>query len=268
MIRLLLTVSVGLFIHLTSVLAQVSVYTPNLSPVSTGQTIEIPVLVKNFQNIRGFQFAVKWDSTVLEFVEGKNFNLPNFSAANFGLFDITSGVLRVNWFESDTFGVDKADGTHIFKLKLKVIGANLSSSFIEFGDYPPTFPAEFTQRIAFSDQIIPFEPTSPGQIGVGFTIATHDIDGLRPTDFDIFPNPFSDRITVRLTDHFSSLKNCRIRLTDCTGRLLFEKNGADLNSDGMEIANLISYSKGIYFLTIQAEHGTFSTRLVRLADSE
>ena len=269
MIRLLLTVSVGLFLNLISAVSQVSIYTPNQSPVSTGQTLEIPILVKNFQNIVGIQFAVKWDSAVLDFVEVKSFNLPLLTLnSNFGLLETGLGKLRFNWYDSPAGGTTRADGAHLFKISLKVIGANLTSSTIEIDSIQPDFPIEIIQTGPNGVQEIFLEPTTPGQIGVGFTIATREIDGLQPPDFDVFPNPFSDRITVRPTANFSSLKNCRIRLTDCTGRLLVEKNGFDLTSDGMEIANLISYFKGIYFLTIQTERATFSTKLVKLADFE
>lgn len=265
MIRLLLTVTVGLFVQLATAFSQVSVYTPSQSPVSTGQTLEIPILVKNFQNIIGIQFAVKWDSTVLDFVEVKSFNLPALSLnSNFGLLETGLGNLRFNWYDSPSGGITKTDGDHLFKISLKVIGANLTSSFIKIDSIQPDFPIEIYQAGPNGSMEIMLQPTPPGQIGVGFTIATRDIDGLQLTDLYVFPNPFSDRITVRPTADFSSLKNCRIRLTDCMGRLLFEKNEADLTSDGMEIANLISYFKGIYFLTIQTERATFSTKVVKL----
>ena len=259
MSRLLLTAYVGVLILFSASrsFSQVEIYTPFQSPVSVGQTITVPVLVKGFQNIIGIQFATLWDSTVLKYQSVQNFNLPNVVLINFGLLDTSAGRIRFNWYDGQ---VTKTDGDYLFKIKLKVIGAVNSSTSIEFGSILPTFPVEIISNGPNGSTELQLIPHPAGQIGVGFTIATNEIPSGEPAAWRVFPNPFSEKITVQpvVESSFSNEKS-HVVLTDIAGRVVFETT---CEPAGMEIATDELGLKGIYFLTISDNQKSLTRKLV------
>jgi chitodextrinase len=91
-----------------------------------GQTITIPVRVKNFKDISGYQFALKWNKAILEFVDVKNLSFRN----RFGILKVKEGVLTSIWADNSGESVSLADGTQLFEITFKVVGtAGSSTSF-------------------------------------------------------------------------------------------------------------------------------------------
>ena len=65
-------------------------------------------------------------------------------------------------------------------------------------------------------------------------------------DFSIFPNPYSDNITVQISNSFN-LSDTKIFITNNLGQLLF----TFYPNNPSQLLNLSSLSSGMYFLTIQ-----------------
>lgn len=87
-----------------------------------GDTLHIPVSVKGFRNMLGFQFALKTDTGSVHIAGVSDFNLPFLSSANFLFSD---SVLNCSWSDLSLDGVNIPDTTVIF-----IINVVLDSSFM------------------------------------------------------------------------------------------------------------------------------------------
>lgn len=97
----------------------------NFPPGSTNQCVD--VTVENFTNVLGFQFPLRWDPTIIEFVEVTNLNpnLPTFTMANsIGDTRVDFGELSIAWADLNNFSqVSLTDGEVLFSICFNAIGA-------------------------------------------------------------------------------------------------------------------------------------------------
>ncbi|HPS27563.1 MAG TPA: cohesin domain-containing protein, partial [Bacteroidales bacterium] len=91
-----------------------------------GEIVEIPVTVKDFNNISGFQFTISWDAAVLEFMEVNNGSLN----MDYGTLQTENGKLTVLWATDDLNGLNISDGQAIFIIKLRAKGSAGQSSVV------------------------------------------------------------------------------------------------------------------------------------------
>jgi Secretion system C-terminal sorting domain/Cohesin domain len=263
MIRLYVMAAFGLVFMFSAHFSAAQLMTlnaPFISPVSTGSIISVPVRVKNFTNIDGMQFAVKWNPAVLKFQSVGNFNLPNLSeAANFHLDSTNFNLFRLTWASN---GQTLPDLSYIFKINFKVIGATGSFSDIIFTDDPTPVPLiiEITQQQGIMSPSIPFN-LEQGKVGVGFTIATENLPkNDEKTAFSVTPNPFSTNFFIK-SNHDISSENCQIELQNVAGKTVFQQNNTRIPAGGIEIATN-GLAHGIYFLIIRNSHFTDIKKLM------
>jgi hypothetical protein len=84
--------------------------------------------------------------------------------------------------------------------------------------------------------------------GASCTLSTED---LSVSDFNIFPNPSSNKITIQLNNN-SELK--RLSLYDNLGRFV--------KSHTSSVINVSDMSTGVYFLKIETNQGTSSKKVI------
>lgn len=97
-----------------------------------GEVVSVPVRVKDFNRIRGFQGTITWDSTVARYVTTSDFRLPNLALRNFNNATAANqGELRFNWIGPDT-AVTLADTSIIFSVNFRLRTATRTSSPVMF----------------------------------------------------------------------------------------------------------------------------------------
>ncbi len=237
--------------------AQVGFALPFINQANSGQVMNLPVTVSNFDSILSVQFVIRWDPEVLQFISVGTYSLPDLGDEDFGLTHTQdSGIFRLAWYAPDTFGVTEPDGYTIFKLKFKVIGPTLSGTEVYFTELPPITFFEVTQRGGNTYGFIDSTDIEPileqGFVAVGYTVAAGE-PAVRPAlNIDIAPNPFSERTQVVF--EVENAAPARVSITDATGRVLFEKS-MDLlpGRNGMEIERALLHDHGVYFLVLQSE---------------
>lgn len=102
----------------------------------TGETICVPMTVRDFKDVVGMQYSINFNTDVLEFVESKDFNLTGFSTASINSEHIgTSSALVVTWNSPSTDPITIADGTVIVNLCFR-IKASSGSSDLRFVSNP------------------------------------------------------------------------------------------------------------------------------------
>lgn len=98
----------------------------------------MPVTVHDFTNIVSMQYAMHWDSLVLQYQNTQSYNLPGMGALTFGGTP-SSGLQLVGWDDPNALGVTRANGTKIYDVCFKAIGPVGSSSLVKIDSigFPP-----------------------------------------------------------------------------------------------------------------------------------
>ncbi|HMQ46556.1 MAG TPA: gliding motility-associated C-terminal domain-containing protein [Saprospiraceae bacterium] len=110
----------------------INIVPPDGDPPCTGETVCVQVVVEDFTDILSTRFILQWDSTVLQFNNVQNVNLPGLNptlgAGNFSL--LNSGQLFTEWFFAICQNNPSApgytitdDGTAIFDVCFTTLGA-------------------------------------------------------------------------------------------------------------------------------------------------
>ncbi len=99
--------------------------------VDPGAPVCVDVTVQDFDDITELSFSIGWETSVLEFVEFTNFNLPGLSAANFNLSGAPFGSSCLNSWTSPT-GVSLTDGATLFSICFEGVDNPLACGDISF----------------------------------------------------------------------------------------------------------------------------------------
>lgn len=238
-----------------STFAQVGFKLPFVNDAQPGETIILPVQVINFDSISSVQFAIQWDPQVLQFeryILGGN---PMFlDSTRFNTSEAATGFMRFNWYGSFRTLIN---GTSIFRLEFKVIGAVGTSSPVTFTEIlsPPAIYFEVVQ--GQNNTTYGFSPNNQtpllthGFVAVGFT-AGNDEPRQDNIEVQVTPNPFSNSATVT----FSLEKGAQIQLkiTDAAGKVCYEQQKFfAAGKNGMVIEKTMLRDRGVYFLSLTTE---------------
>lgn len=104
-----------------------------------GANVCLPVEASEFQNLIGFQFTMRWDSSQLEYQSVRNFGLPGYGPTNFGDRFASRGFLSTLWTETALQGKTLPNGTALFEICFKNIAKSGTESVVRFTDGPTTF---------------------------------------------------------------------------------------------------------------------------------
>ena len=116
---------------------------PNVT-ASCNSTIDVPIRVKNFNQVLSMQGSIGWDYTKLEFQQLVGLNIPsnlNLSSANFGLTNTSNGKLTFAWNDADLNGENLPDSSIVFAMRFINRAVNGTISAITVGSSPT--PIEF-----------------------------------------------------------------------------------------------------------------------------
>ena len=118
----------GLFVVCGQLSAQTTpIFTidPQMTSAQLDQTIQIDLVVSDFEDIVSTQYAVKWDPSIFEFVDVTDVNDTDFATLSSGIStpggNVPPGQINVLWINPPTTGVTVPDGTLVLTLHLKAI---------------------------------------------------------------------------------------------------------------------------------------------------
>ncbi len=156
-----------------------------------GDTVSLPVTVRNFEGILSAQGSVWFDTSVVSFNSLSGFGLPSMSAGNFGTGQSANGILTFSWSHPALQPVTLADDSMIFRIWFVITGVPGDTGAVRFSDSPVflefadsnfvTVPFDtFSGFVAVSDTIIPvFQPADYSEVS-----------------FRVYPNPFTDHFFI------------------------------------------------------------------------
>lgn len=120
-------------------------FTADKDTVQTGGTTCVDMKVSKFTNILSAQFVITYDQTRVEF-QSLQFGANPLGLSNGANFNTTvPGQIRFTWNDPTALGLDLTDGTSIFSICFKAIGAAGTSSPINITSITG-FPIEVTQE--------------------------------------------------------------------------------------------------------------------------
>ena len=231
--------------------AQVGFTMPVLNNIATGTIITPTVKVTGFDSIISAQYVICWDPQVLQFQGLSHYNLPGLDSTKFGFLRISQGALSFAWPSPNlTVGTSVPNGTAIFRLKMKVIGANGTGSGLQFlGKMPTVVEVTRTQNGTTVEMPLDQIRFTHGYVAVGYTVSDEEPTGLS-VPLEVFPNPFTEM--TQATFGLEKAAKIRLRVTDVAGRVVHEvKNSFPAGPHSVEIAHTQLSGPGAYFLTLQ-----------------
>lgn len=117
-----------------------------------GTIVCVNVNAAGMRKIISMQYSLKWDSSVLELTEVKNFRLPGLTMDNFGRTQAAAGILTSVWIDNTLKGVELPAGTSLYQLCFRIKGKVGTSSALSFVQKPTPFEVinSFEQFIQLS----------------------------------------------------------------------------------------------------------------------
>jgi len=189
--------------------------------VMQGEEVLIPVKVKDFRNITGYQFTLSWNPEVLEFSDVKDQALET----HYGTMRVADGFLTASWNDDLTRAITLNDGETVFELRFKVIGETGSFSPVVIG-------SELTASEAYNENldVLNIEPAN-GMVKVGDISTDSGFQTATGWELSVTPNPFTG--TTRIIIEIPEMETISISIIDLLGREVWHQRaeyGTGINS--------------------------------------
>ena len=101
-----------------------------------GEPLAVPVKVTNFNSVRGFQFSMHWDPTVLEYVDIQNSAFADLTVDDFNITSAADGDIAVVWLDDTQVGQSLANGETLFAVQFNIVGVLGQSSPLTINGNP------------------------------------------------------------------------------------------------------------------------------------
>ena len=256
----------GLLISLlisTSLSAQITI-SASSDGAMTGDTVEIDIIVDNYDQLSAMQFALRWNPDVVTYRDLRNFGLDGLTNSmvnnfNFGFAQLGEGKLRYSWFD-DATTLD--DGSIIFTIVFDVIGATGEETDIEVTSCPDDNPPLVIEVGDAEGNPIPNDKveTNNGTVTVG-TNATSESETQDFTLYQNSPNPFNKETNIRF-----SLKNhtdTHLSIYSYTGKVIFEKiETLGSGEHSVNIDRSVFPAAGTYFYRLKTDNSDSIRKLI------
>jgi len=149
-----------------------------------GEEVVVPVRVRDFKNVTGYQFTLSWDPDVLVLADVITKSLYGY----YGMQNMNEGYLTTSWYDDMTKDITLKDDETVFELKFKAIGTEGALSEIAIG-------SELTASEAYNADLdmLNIVPQN-GMVKVG--AANERFDPSKRWNLYITPNPFSGTTSI------------------------------------------------------------------------
>ncbi|MBI1227857.1 MAG: HYR domain-containing protein [Bacteroidetes bacterium] len=209
-----------------------------------GQVGQLDFTVKNFKKIVGYQFALHFDTELLDFQRVEMGELTSLQEANFGFRLLDEGILTTSW--NDILPANLPDDAVLFSLVFSARKSVNLSQALHIG-------LDYTKAEAY------FENSELLDLALNFdTPLTND---HLPILVKTSPNPFSETTVIGFT--LPEAEEATLTVFDASGRLVKKLQG-DFTSgyNELKINKLDLQVVGTYFFRLQTATEVFSGKLV------
>jgi hypothetical protein len=221
--------------------------------VLPGQEVRVPVKVRGFREVSGYQFTINWDPEVLEYLGVEHQALTG----NYGLGKIREGKITTTWQESRGKDATIPDDSTVFVLRFRAAGPLGTQSAIRFNSSLTSREA-YNRRLGYLSVV-----SSEATIRVGEPEVTRHSYELSTGE----PNPFHESTLIRFS--LPSAEEVSLHIFNSFGQLVKSYRGRypagahQIRWSGTAESGH-PLSTGTYFVRMQAGPFVKSTKLVRL----
>ncbi|MCF8246331.1 MAG: T9SS type A sorting domain-containing protein [Saprospiraceae bacterium] len=211
--------------------------------LKAGQAQRVDFTVKNFRDIVGYQFTLRFDTELLDFQQVEMGELASLSEANFGFRLLDEGVLTTSW--NDIMPTNLPDDAVLFSLTFSAReNANLSEALRISSDF--TRAEAYFENGELLDVALKFE---------GSPLTPHS------SSLKISPNPFSESTAIGFT--LSEAQEATLTVFDAAGRLMKTQQGSfAVGYNELKINRLDLLAAGTYFFRLQTAGEAVTGKLV------
>ncbi|HPI09285.1 MAG TPA: cohesin domain-containing protein, partial [Saprospiraceae bacterium] len=168
----------------------------------------MPVTVNNMTNIISAQYAMHWNTAVLQYQNTKAFDLPYLTASDFNVPATPAGTLLLGWDDESLQGVTRANGYKIYEVCFKGVGAAGTNSLVTFdgvGIPPSSGSAEayntanqnvWTASSGVTDTLFVTAPPLPNT-SLTFTVDKDSVPTGSQTCLDVKVKNFTDIVAMQ-----------------------------------------------------------------------
>ncbi|MEM6343253.1 MAG: ELWxxDGT repeat protein [Bacteroidota bacterium] len=222
-----------------------------------GQLVTIPVRVKDFVAITGYQYTLNWDPSVLQFESVTHQTLEGI----YGTQDVENGNLTAAWIDLAGVAITLPDGENVFDLTFRVIGDMGSQTSF-------AMTSSITQSQAFAeDRSRLAVETEPNVLTVG---STTSVDPLEMQGYKLaqnYPNPFTSSTAIEFS--LGQAEDLQVEIFTLTGKIVrsfearYPAGNHSLEWDGNN-ASGAAVSQGIYLVRLKAGEYSSAIRVQKL----
>lgn len=215
----------------------IELYYNGVSAVNTRE-VKIPVRVKNFQNILGMQYTLKYNSKLLMLkgIENNSLNV------DFGVTNINQGKVTFLWNDIKGDAKTLSDGSVLMDLVFETKG------IIENEDFSIT--SDITSVEAYD--------AAYNKVGIvkgagKISAKPQAVEIVSTEKWSVIPNPTPDGL-VKVSTTLKAAKPVIFQLTDVTGNVIFQQKEEAIAGNSSRTLNLQAHTKlanGTYFLQVK-----------------
>mgnify|MGYP003592029216 CR=1 FL=1 len=193
-----------------------------------GQTVEVPVVLAQDNEVAGFQFTVNFDTELFSLV-AINSDLPSINDQNFGFTRLANGMISVSYNKENALELNAGENVLTLTLKAKDQGSLTDALWID---------SSIAQAEAYGNDL--------HVMGVAFEVNSRTASTTAL--YQNTPNPFKSITTIGFD--LPEASDATITFVDVTGRTLkvvsstFRKgyNSVDINKNELGSAGVIYYT--------------------------
>lgn len=204
-------------------------------PLNKGETIIVPMMASQFNDILAYQHSLSFDPTVLVFKGIESIGLPNMNVSNFNVSEVELGTLHHMWHHSTPITLNNND--ILYTLLFEVIKDSKLEDAIQLADL-------HLGRVAYQSD------KTPVKVELHFN---SDNSNIADAAFGVVgnrPNPFTDYTLIEYTLPESG--RVRISITDLLGRPVTAFETYGVSGKNMEVIRSERLNgPGMYFYILE-----------------
>ncbi len=228
--------------------------------VEPGTTFKASIKVKDFTDILGLQFSVKWDPQVLRFTDVSDFAFDYNINENFGFnYALSEGRIAFIYVDPGLDVFSLPDSTVLFAIDLEAIGEVHDTTSMRFWDQAPLPAPEMYNG---NSQTIP-------DAGFDFGMVTLDVETATSLNsvpekaalIESYPNPFTDQITFVLS--LGEAADAGIQIRNVQGQLVYAADKRlNAGRNQLVFTKQLFGQAGVYTCQIKGADFTLSKKVI------
>jgi hypothetical protein len=248
---------ISLFCLTTAANAQITLSAPTLS-VAVNATFTVELRATTRDSLSSLQLSFAWNPAVLSFqrVDTIGGFPPSAVSDEFGLSNTAGGKLTSLWIDGSSRGYRvPTDSFIVFKIVFKAVGANGTSSALQFVNTPTTTKASNSNLVTIPVTL------REGLIKVGTTaVFAQNTEGVLMGQN--YPNPFDSQTVIPVT--LQETDDVTLEVTDLTGKIfLIKKYHFEAGRHEIRLTNTDVIPNGIFIYNIKTKRGSLNRSFIK-----